>query len=102
MTDNKYTRIPADTAIAYTDRELLDCRHSVAEAIKTAEAIHKDRGFGPLRFKDKHTARFSLVANTKINIAQHNSVIADVLAHEHEYSRTNPKAVIPTNQNARY
>lgn len=98
MTDNKYTRIPADKSIAYTDRELLNCNHSVAEAIKTAEAIHKDRGHGPLRFKHRHTERFSLVFNQPINIAQHNSVIADVLAHEHEYSRTGPKVVVPTNQ----
>lgn len=102
MTDNKYTRIPADKAIAYTDRELLDCRHRVAEAIKTAEAIHKDRGFGPLRFKHRHTERFSLVANLPINIAQHNAVIADVLAHEHEYSRSSPKALVPASQSARY
>ena len=93
MADNKYTRIPADTAITYTDRELMDCKYNVAEAIKTAEAIHKDRGHGPLRFKHRHTERFALVANTKINIAQHNSVIAEVLAHEHEYSRRDPVVI---------
>lgn len=86
MTD-KYTRIPADTAIAYTDRELAICKYTVQDAFKAAEAISKDRGHGPLRFQKRHADRFSLVANMKINIAQHNAVIADVLNHEHEYAR---------------
>ena len=101
MADNKYTRIPADTAIAYTDRELAICKYTVADAFKAAEAISKDRGHGPLRFIVRHKERFALVANLKINVAQHNAVIADVLAYEHEYARTNAKPSIPTTYSTR-
>lgn len=93
MTEKKYTRLPIDREIIYTDRELADKKYRIEDAIKTAEAIHKDRGFGPLRFITRHRERFSLLANQPMNIAEKNAVITDILDHEHEYTRRNPAAI---------
>lgn len=94
MADKKYTIIPVDTAIAYTDKELSDCRYSVADALNAAQAISVDRNNSPLRFISRHKERFALVANIKISIAQHNAVVDDVLRHESEYSNAGTAAVI--------
>ena len=93
MIEKKYTRLPIDREIAYTDRELADKKYRVEDAIKTAEAINKDRGNGPLRFTTLHRHRFALLAALPINVAEKNAVIADVLGHEYEYARRNPAAI---------
>lgn len=94
MTEKKYTRLPIDREIIYTDRELADKKYRFEDAIKTAEAIHKDRGYGPLRFAIRHRERFSLLTSQPMNIAEKNAVITDILGHEHEYTRRNP-VIIP-------
>lgn len=85
MTDTKYTRLPVDTAIIYTDRELAERKYSVDDAIKTAEAINKERGRGPLRFAARHRERFSLLTDKVLNISEKNAAVTDVLAYEFEY-----------------
>lgn len=93
MIEKKYTRMPVDREIAYTDRELADRKYRIEDAIKTAEAIHKDRGYGPLRFVTRHRDRFSLLASQPMNIAEKNAVITDIIGHEHEYSRQTPVSI---------
>jgi hypothetical protein len=87
MTEKIYSHLPADRTIVYTDRELAVFKYTVDDALEAARSIQMDRTGSQLKFADRHKKRYSLVSGSKLNISQHNAVIADVLHHEAEYSR---------------